>query len=287
MTREPVIVDTNVMIGALPTANGEGPYAAILRAMLACEQSFVLSAALAREYRAVLTRRALLARHRHGEADVDALLQALAQRARWIEPTADAAQPVARAPERGDQMLWDLLASEPTLRLVTEDAALRRDRTMRARVIGADTLLAELSGPPLTCVAPALIAAYRRTRYRVHSQPETILRIDAPSPELTGLYAAHQVQAAAFVTACNPLGQPLSPPDNALRMQALGSALQACGLPSIPGAGEDPDGHWPAEASDLVLGIDLHAACDIGRMHDQNAIVWAGSDAVPRLVLLR
>ena len=49
----------------------------------------------------------------------------------------------------------------------------------------------------------------------------------------------------------------------------------------------DPAGEWPAEASFLVLGIDSATAGIIGRKFNQNAIVYVGTDAIPRLVLLR
>ena len=53
------------------------------------------------------------------------------------------------------------------------------------------------------------------------------------------------------------------------------------------GAGRDLAGTWPEESSFVVLGLDLDAARALGREFSQNAIVWAGNDAVPRLVLLR
>jgi hypothetical protein len=36
-----------------------------------------------------------------------------------------------------------------------------------------------------------------------------------------------------------------------------------------------------------VLGLDLDTSCALGREFHQNAIVWAGEDAVPSLILLR
>jgi hypothetical protein len=55
----------------------------------------------------------------------------------------------------------------------------------------------------------------------------------------------------------------------------------------IEGAGYDPRGTWPEEKSFLVLGLDLETSRALGREFNQNAIVWAGTDAIPRLVLLR
>jgi hypothetical protein len=67
----------------------------------------------------------------------------------------------------------------------------------------------------------------------------------------------------------------------------FGAELAAAGYRVVEGAGEDPEGRWPAEPSYLVLGMALDAAQEVGRRYGQNAIVWAGADAVPELVLLR
>ncbi len=54
----------------------------------------------------------------------------------------------------------------------------------------------------------------------------------------------------------------------------------------IEGMGIDPSGKWPAEKSFLALGLDLETSRALGREFGQNAIVWAGADAIPRLILL-
>ncbi|SHL69343.1 Protein of unknown function [Nitrosospira sp. Nsp11] len=55
----------------------------------------------------------------------------------------------------------------------------------------------------------------------------------------------------------------------------------------IEGEGFDPCGKWPAEKSFLALGLDLKESSALGKEFGQNAIVWAGADAIPRLILLR
>lgn len=55
----------------------------------------------------------------------------------------------------------------------------------------------------------------------------------------------------------------------------------------IEGEGLDSSGKWPAEKSFLALGLDLETSSALGREFGQNAIVWAGVDAIPRLILLR
>ncbi len=92
---------------------------------------------------------------------------------------------------------------------------------------------------------------------------------------------------AAFLTACNPGSEPQPTEVNAQAHARLGAELTAAGYRLVQGAGEDPTGVWTAESSYLVLGMALDAAQEVGRRYGQNAIVWAGADAVPELVLLR
>ncbi len=58
-------------------------------------------------------------------------------------------------------------------------------------------------------------------------------------------------------------------------------------MDAIEGEGEGPDGAWPAEKSLFVFGVDLETARMLGVRYRQNAVVWVGEDAVPKLVLLR
>ncbi|WP_443025861.1 DUF3293 domain-containing protein [Sphingomonas sp. RB1R13] len=55
----------------------------------------------------------------------------------------------------------------------------------------------------------------------------------------------------------------------------------------IDGIGCDPNGRWAGEPSFLVLGIVFDQAKALGDQYQQNAILWASEDAVPRLVTLR
>lgn len=63
-------------------------------------------------------------------------------------------------------------------------------------------------------LSPELRDAFEETRYTVHHQPPFTLRIGQPCPELDALLEASQVNAAAFITACNPMAQPLSRQEN-------------------------------------------------------------------------
>jgi hypothetical protein len=137
--------------------------------------------------------------------------------------------------------------------------------------------------PPL---APELLAAYRETEYRVTEGKSFVLRLDEPCPELLGLYRAKNVSCAAFITACNPLSQPLNAEENAGRQAELRSELARRSLFYLEGIGQHPSGDWPGEPSFLALGLALEAAKTLGRAYEQNAIVWCGADAVPGLVPL-
>lgn len=132
-----------------------------------------------------------------------------------------------------------------------------------------------------------LVLAYRKTEYRVHGAPGFVLRIDVPSPELLTLHRRHQVAFSAFLTACNPYSRLVDAAENAARQQALADALRARGFACLPGIGQHPSGDWPGEDSLLALGPTLDEARAFGAQFEQNAIVWAGDDAVPRLILLR
>jgi hypothetical protein len=50
--------------------------------------------------------------------------------------------------------------------------------------------------------------------------------------------------------------------------------------------GHDTNSDW-REASVLALDVSLELGSQYGTIYGQNAIVWAGADAVPKLVLLR
>ena len=54
-----------------------------------------------------------------------------------------------------------------------------------------------------------------------------------------------------------------------------------------PAQGRDPQGEWPDEDSLLVWHMGPTQSRAGGRHWEQNAVLTVGSDAVPRLLLLR
>jgi hypothetical protein len=146
-----------------------------------------------------------------------------------------------------------------------------------------------------SAVPPALIQAYRETHYKVFPRPGAAeaaftLLIGHACAGLGAAHRLHGVDFSAYITACNPNSQALSLADNANRQQELARELRTRGLRFDDGVGQHPSNGWEGgqgEPSFLAYGLDLEAAKVLGRRFGQNAIVWAGADAVPRLVMLK
>ena len=136
-------------------------------------------------------------------------------------------------------------------------------------------------------IEPPLIQAYRETHYRVTDERAFTLRIDIPSPELAAIYSARGISCSAFITAFNPFSRTLSPAENESRHEALIAGVVNRGLKHLSGIGEHPTNGWEGEKSLLILGLALEEARALGNEFEQNAIVWSGPDAVPKLILLR
>jgi Protein of unknown function (DUF3293) len=137
-------------------------------------------------------------------------------------------------------------------------------------------------------VSAELIEAYRATDYRIRTESgEIVLRIDEASPGLLDLHDRLHVRCSAVITAFNPHSQPTHLTANSAAMMELKELVTVRGWPSLPAVGTDPRGIWPGEPSVLVLGISEPEAMELGNRFHQNAIVWAGPDARPRLLLLR
>ena len=117
-----VVVDTNVLVAGLITADVHSPTAQILNGMRDGTLLTLLSPALLAEYQAVLMRPKLAALHGLQESEVDRLLTEVTLNALWREPFEKGA-----APDPGDNHLWALLDHEPNAVLVTGDQRLLND----------------------------------------------------------------------------------------------------------------------------------------------------------------
>jgi len=136
-----------------------------------------------------------------------------------------------------------------------------------------------------------LIATYRSAHYRAGSGQEAIvLRVDQYSEPLSRLFSTSGRLCAAFITAGNPYGMRQSQEENRAACARLRAKLDQYVSRSgdmIEGMGFDPSEEWPGEESFLVLGLDLETSRALGNEFQQNAIIWADADAIPRLILLR
>jgi uncharacterized protein len=152
------LVDTNVVVSGVLTAAADSPTARILEAMAAGTLHFILSDDLFAEYRAVLLRPAVVARHGLTEAEVDAVLEDIVANAGWREPAAaggptrgpaavEAALPSAppRPVVPGDEHVLALLEAEPQATLVTGDRRLREAVAALRPALTPAELAAQLS----------------------------------------------------------------------------------------------------------------------------------------------
>lgn len=142
MSASIAIIDTNVIVAGLLTAEAGSPVARILDGMLAARFPFALSETLLAEYRAVLLRPRIRERHRLTESDIDLLLTDLAENA----IVAAAAPSGFQAPDVKDQFLWDLLAARASFALVTGDLRLARADESPGRIMSPAEFVAAL-GP--------------------------------------------------------------------------------------------------------------------------------------------
>ncbi|GAO37022.1 hypothetical protein SCT_2437 [Sulfuricella sp. T08] len=138
-----------------------------------------------------------------------------------------------------------------------------------------------------TAIPAATIKAYLATDYKVMAAESFVLNVGRASPELALRFNLDRTDSAAYITAWNPFGELTSDSDNHAAQQELLAEIKALGLPYLDGEGRDPSGRWPGEPSFLVFGISLEAAKKLARQFRQNGFVYAGSDATPRLILLR
>ena len=131
----------------------------------------------------------------------------------------------------------------------------------------------------------ATLASYRAARYVVQAGPtELTLALDAPNPGLSDLMRTRGATSACFVTAYNPYSQERTPAQNEAANAVLREWLEGQGWPILEGAGCCGDDDWDAELSVLAFGPDAEDARAMCVKFNQNAVVFAGADAVPVLL---
>ncbi len=140
-----------------------------------------------------------------------------------------------------------------------------------------------------TVISPELLAIYRGSDYRVTDEGgrEFVMHVDQPSPTLGALMARYGARSAVFVSAYNPASEPRTEAENRAAQARLEQEVVAQGCRIFQGVGEDPDGGCPGEPCLLVFDWPREKVLALGRAYGQNALLWVGTDAVPRLVLTR
>ena len=134
---------------------------------------------------------------------------------------------------------------------------------------------------------PELINAYKSTLFQIFLGDTFVtLKIGETCEPLQNLFQKHAVASACFITSYNPFGRLLSIQENQTRNDKLETELRAK-YPILEGIGVDPKGEWEGERSFLVLGINLTEAEELAELHQQNAVVFVGTNFVPALVFTR
>lgn len=110
------------------------------------------------------------------------------------------------------------------------------------------------------------------------------MRVGRRCAPLAELLDEHRATCAAFITAWNPEGALVGHELNQTAQTLLEQETSATD-DYVRGEGRDV-GNWPPEPSILIPGISRAKAKAVGRSFRQNAIIWAGGNAVPELILL-
>ncbi len=131
-----------------------------------------------------------------------------------------------------------------------------------------------------------MLAAYRRTVYRVYNSDASIaFSIGIANDALSTLLQDTGVATGALITAWNPFSEPRESSSNLAANERLREDVESRGLAWLPAEGCDPAGLWPCEESLLVLGPSRETALQLCNSYGQNAVVWIGEDAIPVLLL--
>ena len=133
------VIDTNVVVAGLLVREKDSPVSRILKNMVQGRFSFLLSIELLSEYRRVLLRPSISRRHGLTEDQIHIFLEEIAFSGivHTLEPFSQ------RAPDPGDDHLWQLLKTQPGSVLVTGDHLLREQPPSFASVLSPSAFCAK------------------------------------------------------------------------------------------------------------------------------------------------
>lgn len=135
----------------------------------------------------------------------------------------------------------------------------------------------------MNAIDQALMNAYLRADYR--AARGFILKIGEESQALSDWYVATGTATGLFITAFNPASVIRTAAENAVDHELLGLQLRRIASVVEEATGSDPLREWPDEAGYIALGLSRRDAAALGHRFGQNAVVWAGADAVPQLII--
>jgi hypothetical protein len=128
-----------------------------------------------------------------------------------------------------------------------------------------------------------LLEAYRGTDYVVFGEPELVLRIGEPNPDLDELLDAEGATTAAFITAANPRGKRRGAWENAIANAALVKSQNVAGFRCFEGEGRAPDRKWVERSVRNPLAT---AALCISRPVARRAINSSKSPSILRISMI-
>ncbi len=127
--------------------------------------------------------------------------------------------------------------------------------------------------------------AYLATTYEV-KHLGLQLRIGEENWHLEEFLIDNNAFSWSFISAWNPFSQPLSTSENESRHLKLVEFAKMKQWVFAEGFGVPPNEDWEAEKSLFLLDISRNEAIDLGKMFDQNAIVFGRLGKAPELIFL-
>ena len=132
-----------------------------------------------------------------------------------------------------------------------------------------------------------VIQAYLDALYRIEVTPALDLTIGEHHHGLDTLLHSNGVRCAALLTAYNPKGIVQDESLNEIAQNRLLAILENTAYLLFAAEGRSRVGDWPSEKSVLIAGMALDEAIKLGRIFNQNALVYIRYGEASQLILLR